>query len=93
MAPPSIIDNVAYEIINDVEAIEFPFVLIEWLLLSKDTKATSKARGEPIIKVTQPNYIYDITDEDILKILQLLPKTYLNDYSDWFSNYCNEKFE
>ena len=93
VAPPSIINNVSYEIINNVELIEVPNALLEWLLLSKNTKASIRAKEEPILKVTQPDYIYDISDEDILKILKLLPKTYLNDYSDWFSNYCNEKFK
>ena len=73
LAPPSIINNVVYEVVNETPLIEVPTSLLTWLLtgITKDVKKVITKQNP---KTTTDTYIHDITDEETMNILNLLPK-------------------
>ena len=87
----SCVDNVGYyEVVRDVSPIEFPLTLLEWLT---DAEANGKPTGEDNITIKKSHktcytvdrdYVYyDLTDEKIQQVLDLLPTKYVSNYSDW----------
>ena len=77
---PSTIDGGKYEYersFNDYKVLEMPHNLILWLLEGvniNDNKAPNKYKAE---------LQFNITDNEIRKIIYQLPSNYYNNYSDW----------
>jgi hypothetical protein len=74
----------SYTVMNNVDIVEMPLELTEWLLdpaaCDKSLTKVKKAPQKPV----QRDYIYyNLTDEKIKDLLRLLPSNYLNNYSDW----------
>ena len=82
VAPPSTINNVAYEVVLNEAPIEIPTSLLQWLLTGVN-QTTKKSSTKQTPSTTTQTYIYDITDEETMNLLNLLPKSFLHDYSDW----------
>jgi hypothetical protein len=102
VAPKSSINNIYYEIINDIEPIEIPESLIFWLLETNldngETKGENKVGKDGNKKIIPTNkktsnkarqnyscikYKYEITDEEIIILLNKLDKSYLENYIKW----------
>ena len=95
VAPNSSLDNVFYEIIKDVKPIELPESLALWLLENSEdyedyenekiTKKISKSKNTTSSskKYFVNKYKYEITDEELINLLNKLDKTYLEDFTKW----------
>ena len=99
VAPNSSINNVFYEIINDVIPIELPEELALWLLEDIDkeetqnkevkTKEKTSKSQTPVKKSNLTKnykidkYKYEITDEELITFLNKLDKSYLENYTKW----------
>lgn len=61
-------------------------IIIELNEYQPSYKELIKNNQKPnIIKVESPDFTYDISNDDLLKILDFLPPLYLNDWSPWLS--------
>ena len=88
--PPSVINNVSYAIINDVEQIPMPSNLISWLLLGrvdKETKNKTISKKNMIIKQNVVNnaLVFNISDTMLEELLNKLPIEYANNYEKWLT--------
>jgi hypothetical protein len=63
--------------------------LVEWLLYDSKSYIPmfSTCDLDKVVKrcVSTSSYIYDISDDDIMKLLKKLPSEYLNHYSRWLA--------
>jgi len=91
---PSKIFNREYKFIRNFEeykVLEIPITLINFLLFQieinekLDEEQEQKQQKQKIINISssKDNLLYDITDEEIKKILSLLSSKYLNNKDDW----------
>ena len=81
----SSINGKTYTITKHVPIIDIPTSLLHWLVVAptKQPKQHSpKAKQKPPTTTTH-HYEYCITDDAIVDILNKLPSTFLENYSDW----------
>ena len=89
VAPPSVIDGVEYQIINNSNINEMPKSLADYLLkidvnhiYLTDDKQGCRPSEATILDVS--NYKYEVDNTLIIKLLKLLGDDYLNDFGLWF---------
>ena len=96
VAPNSSIYEKCYKIINDIEPIEIPETLLVWLLFEKNnievninnkktniSKQHIKKNNKNFNGITKNNFIYDISDEQIIEILNKLDYSWYDIYDKW----------
>ena len=85
VGPDSSINGKKYEIINDIEPIELPEKLVVWLLEGSELKIpTKKTKINPkYINLHSAFYKFEVTDEQLINILDKLDESYYNDYNKW----------
>lgn len=92
VAPNSSINNIFYEILNDVKPIELPETLALWLLEDANNEKIVKNKQKinntkKLIEKTKnyniDKYTYEISDDEIKILLSKLDKSYLENYSKW----------
>ena len=96
VAPPSVGERGPYEWINesglsDIDPIEIPKWLKEWLLLAeknknvKTTKVGAKKEIDEKSYNINKDYIFIYDNAKITDLLNKLPEKYLNNYKDWLT--------
>jgi hypothetical protein len=96
VAPNSSIYGKCYKLINDIEPIEIPETLLIWLLHEKNnievninnkktniSKQYIKKINKNVKKIIFNNFIYDISDEQIIEILNKLDSSWYDIYDKW----------
>lgn len=99
VAPGSSLNGVFYKIINDVKLIELPEKLALWLLQDGEEDIENDKKKKTIKKTIEKTkgkngstntkkylvdkYKYEITDDELITLLNKLDKTYLEDYTKW----------
>lgn len=91
VAAPSKINNNYYTFeraFDEYPVLEIPETLINWLLVgqgenkTKTTKPTKNPKlNKPLNNTNNINYI--INDDELIKLLDMLPKIYLNNFNEW----------
>ena len=84
----SIVDNKEYKVINDVLPKKMNEKLMKWIKNNLYEPHSKIVKQKPIypkkIKMMKQNdFVYDIEKEELIKILNTLPKCYNNDYKKW----------
>lgn len=85
----STINNIKYEIFNNVKPIEIPESLVLWLLENKNNfnvKNTNIKKNKPTKNININPYKFYITDDEIKNILDRLyklDKSYCDNYNEW----------
>jgi len=89
IGPGSKIYNKSYDIINNIEPIEMPENLALWLLAGKPKKI-DKIKNEKKLKINKTkkteynhDYIYDITIEQTIEIINKLPLEWSENRDKW----------
>ena len=86
VGPNSSINGKKYEIINDVLPIEMPEKLALWILEGNDNikyKKSKISKNPKYENVNSNKYIFDITDEQLIDILDKLDSSYYDEYNKW----------
>lgn len=91
VATPSKINNNYYTFeraFDEYPVLEIPETLINWLLVGQGEKKTKTTKPTKTLKLNKPlnntnNINYIISDDELIKLLDMLPKTYLNNFNEW----------
>ena len=81
MGNGSIINGKSYKIINDVEIIEIPQNLKDWLITYYQNNKTNKEHKQT--DLNDARYTYDIDAEQLQHIIEALPMDTFTDYTKW----------
>lgn len=93
VAPPSSINGISYEIVKDKHISDISLTLADYLLeLSLYNSLKHSVLSKPIGTKTQfemgehlhTHYHYDVTDTNIMQLLNLLGNDYLDNFELWF---------
>ena len=91
MAPPSVVNGVAYEVTRSTQPIDLPPSLLKWLLeeaAGEETKTPGKkaptTTRTTAQETTQVEYDFDLSPETAHKILNELGGTFRTNFSEWF---------
>jgi hypothetical protein len=84
LVPSSVVKD---QSLHNTELMEIPRWFKEWLMQKEKEKQQDNKKEKPIKDVFMSNkkIIFIYHEEDIIDLLNALPKKYLNEYSDWLT--------
>jgi hypothetical protein len=93
VAPPSKTAKGEYKVANDTKIASVPYELLLWLLCKDANAHTTNGKHEKVkdqsskqfhYNKKKQTYKYNISDDELVELLNKLPSEYRSNYSDWF---------